>query len=204
MVYTVPDLPYDYDALEPYIDEKTMRLHHDKHHTGYVDKLNKAIAHQEELSGLAIEKLLQNIDNIPENIRQEVINNAGGHANHSLFWQTMTPNSSKEPEGRISDAIKSTFSSFSAFKEQFSQKALGVFGSGWAFLVVNENKKLEVTRQSFQNSPYMYAQNPILGIDVWEHAYYLKYQNKRADYVNAWWEVVNWKTVQENFEKAIK
>ena len=201
MAFELPELTYDYGALEPYIDEETMRLHHDKHHGGYVEKLNKALEGNDDLLDKKIEDLLREIDKVPEEIRQTVINNGGGHANHSLFWEVLKINNGESPKGKLIEEINKTFGSFENFKEKFSEKAMSVFGSGWVFLIV-ENKKLEIKRHSFQNSPYMHDHTPILGIDVWEHAYYLKYQNRRAEYIEAWWNVVNWKQVEENFESS--
>jgi Fe-Mn family superoxide dismutase len=201
MSFTLPDLPYDYKSLEPYIDKETMTIHHDKHHAGYVSKLNDAIKGRSELEGKSVEELLGMVENIDEEIRQVVINNGGGHSNHSLFWEIMSPATEKEPEGKLKEAINTTFGSFSSFKEKFSEKALSLFGSGWIFLQA-DNGKLSLKRHSFQNSPFLHGKVPILGIDVWEHAYYLKYQNRRADYIEAWWNVVNWPKVSELFEKA--
>lgn len=202
----LPDLPYEYNALEPYIDEETMHLHHDKHHAGYVEKLNKALEGHTELLNKPIEKLLADVENIDEDIRQSVINNGGGHANHSLFWEILRPSEAASeggmgPSGKLAEAIDSTFGRFEDFKTKFTEKAMGIFGSGWAFLIVKDGK-LELKRHSFQNSPYMHGNVPILGLDVWEHAYYLKYQNRRAEYVEAWWNVVNWKRVSENFNAS--
>lgn len=197
-MFKLPDLSYEYNALEPFIDEQTMHLHHDKHHAGYVDKLNTALQSHDDLSNLSIEELLSDIEKIPSEIRQTVINNGGGHANHSFFWEIMSPEKS-EPNGKLLDAINSTFTSVEKFKEEFANKGMGVFGSGWAFLILTSDKKLQLKRHSFQNSPLMQGSIPILGIDVWEHAYYLKYQNKRADYIKAWWNVVNWRKAEEIF-----
>lgn len=192
MSFELPSLSFDYNALEPYIDEETMRIHYTKHHQGYVDKLNAALEGKPELQGKTIEELLGQIDSVPSGIRQAVINNGGGHANHSFFWRILSPNSGKRPEGELGEAINRTFGSFEDFKKQFSEKAMGVFGSGWAFLIVTPEKKLSLKRHSFQNSPLMGGNTPILGLDVWEHAYYLKYQNRRAEYIEAFWNVVNW------------
>jgi Fe-Mn family superoxide dismutase len=201
MAFELPELPYSFDALEPHIDARTMEIHHTKHHQGYVDKLNKALEGHEELLKKSIEDLLINIRDVPEDIRQNVINNGGGHANHSLFWIIMGKNGGGEPTGKLADAIKKDFGSFEEFKEKFSEKAAGVFGSGWAFLIKDKNGKLSTKRHSFQNSPLMSGNTPILGIDVWEHAYYLNYQNRRPDYISAWWNVVNWDKVNELFLK---
>ena len=182
--YEVPALPYAYNALEPHIDEQTMIIHHDRHHAGYVNNLNAALEGQEDLSSKSVEDLISNLNAVPENIRTAVRNNGGGHANHSLFWTVMAPNGGGAPTGELADAINSTFGSFEAFKEQFSKAAATRFGSGWAWLVV-DNGKLAVTSTPNQDSPLMDGKTPILGVDVWEHAYYLKYQNKRPDYISA-------------------
>jgi len=199
---TLPKLPYDYNALEPYIDAQTMTIHHTKHHQAYIDKLNGTIkgTHFENMD---VNELLKKINDVPENIRTAVRNHGGGHSNHSFFWQIMAPNAGGEPHGNVGDAIKSTFSGFDKFKEEFTNAGLNRFGSGWAWLVVN-NGKLEVYSTANQDSPLMENKTPILGVDVWEHAYYLKYQNKRGDYLSAWWNVVNWKKVEEMFKKAKK
>lgn len=197
-MHKLPDLPYKYDALEPHIDAKTMEIHHSKHHAGYVANLNNALEGHEDLLKLDVSELLKKIKDVPQDIRQTVINNAGGHANHSLFWEIMAPNAGGEPNGKISEAINKDFENFDKFKEEFSTKAKTLFGSGWVFLVVDSNGKLSCKRQSFQNSPLMNGNTPILGLDIWEHAYYLKYQNKRPDYIDAWWNVVNWSQVEKN------
>lgn len=203
--FTLPKLPYDYDALEPYIDTETMRIHHTKHHQAYVDNLNKALEGSPELRTLSIEELLTKVESVPEGNRQAVINHGGGHANHSFFWKIMLQaQKTSSPEGHLKQAIEKTFGTIDKFKEEFTAKAMGVFGSGWAFLVVAEDKKLALKRQSFQNSPLMHGSIPLLGIDVWEHAYYLKYQNRRAEYISNWWNIVNWKEVGNNFTKAMR
>ncbi|RCS54945.1 superoxide dismutase [Bremerella cremea] len=199
---TLPPLPYAFDALEPYIDAKTMEIHHDKHHQGYVNKLNAALAEHPELQEMPLEKLLANLDAVPESIRTAVRNNGGGHLNHSLFWQMMTPDGGKQDKGRVGDAINKTFGSFENFQKEFAAKAGGQFGSGWAWLVVGDNGKLEVISTPNQDTPVSQGKTPILGVDVWEHAYYLKYQNLRGGYVDAWWNVVNWDFVNELFAKA--
>lgn len=196
-MFTLPELPYSYDALEPAIDQETMKIHHDKHHAAYVNNLNDAIKGNEQLSQMSIEEILKNLDQVPEDIRMKVRNNGGGHYNHSLFWTLMTPGGSAEPSGELLNAIKSTFGQFSTFKEQFSAKALGRFGSGWVWLVKNENNTLEIIDTPNQDNPISSMVTPILGLDVWEHAYYLKYKNVRADYVSAWWSVVNWDEVMK-------
>jgi len=198
MLFELPDLAYPFGSLDPYIDTQTMEIHHGKHHAGYVEKLNN------ELIGLdlklnSIDDLLGSIDKLPEDKRQSVINNGGGHANHSLFWTIMSPNPKTEPTGRLKDAIEAEFGSLDSFKEKFTTKALGVFGSGWVFLLKKDGK-LIIKRHSFQNSPLMYKSKPLMGLDVWEHAYYLKYQNRRADYIAAWWNVLDWTAVELNFD----
>lgn len=200
MAFELPDLPYAYDALEPYIDELTMKIHHDKHHQAYVDNLNKALEGNSALAAKSIEELLSNLDSVPAEIRQAVANHGGGHYNHTLFWQWLHPKPSSRPEGKLEEAINSTFGSFDNFKEQFTTKAMGVFGSGWAFLIQTPDGKLQLKRHSFQNSPIMRGNKAILGIDVWEHAYYLKYQNRRKDYIDAWWNVVNWEKISASFD----
>ncbi|SFC53358.1 superoxide dismutase, Fe-Mn family [Alkalibacterium subtropicum] len=201
MPYTLPDLPYAYDALEPTIDEETMHLHHDKHHAGYVTKTNKALENNPELAELSIEDLMKKLDSVPEDIKTAVRNNGGGHANHSLFWEILSPNGGGEPTGELADAIKETFGDFESFKEKFNAAATGRFGSGWAWLVVSDGK-LEVMNTLNQDSPYSEGKTPILGLDVWEHAYYLNYQNKRPEYVKAFWNVVNWDEVSKRYSNA--
>jgi Fe-Mn family superoxide dismutase len=199
--FTLPDLPYAYDALEPHIDEQTMRIHHDKHHAGYVKKLNAALEGNSDLQNKNVEDILRNIEQVPENIRTAVRNNGGGHANHSLFWEIMSPNGGGEPSGALADAIKKAFGDFNSFKEKFSTAAGGQFGSGWGWLVVG-NGGVDVISTANQDSPYMQGKTPILGLDVWEHAYYLKYQNKRPDYISNWWNVVNWGEVSKRYDAA--
>ena len=201
MTYTLPDLPYAYDALEPYIDEETMHLHHDKHHNTYVTNLNSAIEKYPELGEKTIEELLSDMDAIPTDIKTAVRNNGGGHANHSFFWEIMAPNAGGEPTGEIKEAINEAFGDFSSFKEEFKKAAAGRFGSGWAWLVL-ENGKLAITSTANQDSPLMEGKTPILGLDVWEHAYYLKYKNVRPDYIAAFWNVINWDEVNKRFEAA--
>ncbi|HFD3557957.1 TPA: superoxide dismutase [Enterococcus faecium] len=201
MTYTLPDLPYAYDALEPYIDEETMHLHHDKHHNTYVTNLNAAIEKYPELGEKTIEELLSDMDAIPTDIKTAVRNNGGGHANHSFFWEIMAPNAGGEPTGEIKEAINEAFGDFSSFKEEFKKAAAGRFGSGWAWLVM-ENGKLAITSTANQDSPLMEGKTPILGLDVWEHAYYLKYKNVRPDYIAAFWNVISWDEVNKRFEAA--
>lgn len=200
MSYDLPDLPYAYDALEPYIDAQTMELHHDKHHGGYVKKVNDALSGT-DWEDKSIQEVLQNLNQIPEEIRTKVRNNGGGHYNHSLFWPIMSPDGGGEPEGELADAVKAKFGEFSKFKEIFSETAGSVFGSGWAWLVV-KNGDLEITSTPNQDSPMMEGVAPIMGLDVWEHAYYLKYQNKRPEYIDNWWNVVNWMQVSENYSNT--
>ena len=200
MAYTLPPLPYPANTLEPYIDAMTMEIHHDRHHKTYVDNLNKAIEGQAALASKSIEDLLREINKVPENIRTAVRNNGGGHANHTMFWEIMAKGGG-EPTGPLADDIKKTFSDFAAFKGKIKEAALGRFGSGWAWLVL-AGGKLQVLSTANQDSPYMDGQSPILGIDVWEHAYYLKYQNKRPDYVDAWWNVVNWNAIAKRYSEG--
>ena len=201
-MYSLPELGYDYASLEPFIDAQTMEIHYTKHHATYVEKLNKALEGKDDLLQKSIEELLININDVPEDIRQAVINNGGGHANHTFFWEILKLNNGETPKGDLLEAINNKFGSLEEFKLKFNDKALTLFGSGWVFLVVNKDKELELTRQSFQNSPLMDGNIPVLGLDVWEHAYYLKYQNRRAEYVEAFWNVINWQKVEENFKKA--
>jgi len=199
-MHELPKLPYEYNALEPHIDAKTMEIHHTKHHQAYVDKLNGAIKGT-EFEAMDVNELLQKLDSLPENIRTAVRNNGGGHANHTLFWQWMGPGKGGEPSGAIGDSIKEAFGSFDKFKEVFGEAAATRFGSGWAWLIV-ENGRLGITSTPNQDTPVMDGKNVVLGLDVWEHAYYLNYQNRRPDYVAAWWNVVNWDKVNELLEKA--
>ncbi|WP_353929633.1 superoxide dismutase [Okeanomitos corallinicola TIOX110] len=200
----LPPLPYAYDALEPHIDAKTMQFHHDKHHAAYVNNLNKALDKYPELKNKTVEELLQNLDNVPADIRTTIRNNGGGHVNHSMFWKIMKPNGGGEPTGEIATAIKDNFGSFADFQKQFNQAGGGRFGSGWVWLVRNQNGKLEITTTANQDSPLMEGKYPIFGNDVWEHAYYLKYQNRRPDYLAAWWNVVNWDEINQRFADASK
>jgi Fe-Mn family superoxide dismutase len=202
MPYELPPLPYDYAALEPYIDEQTMHLHHDKHHQAYVTNLNNALQGQDAFANLPIEDLVRRINEVPENIRTAVRNNGGGHANHSMFWEIMTPGGAKEPTGDLANAINQTFGSFDAFKTQFNDAGTKRFGSGWAWLVVAQGGALQVISTANQDSPLMDGQYPVMGNDMWEHAYYLKYQNRRPEYLAAWWNVVNWDEVAKRYERA--
>lgn len=198
--FKLPPLPYAYDALEPYIDAQTMRIHHDKHHAAYVANLNKALADHPDLHSKSLEELLQDLDAIPEKIRTAVRNNGGGDYNHTLFWQLLKKDGG-EPKGALAAAMDKTFGSFNAFKEKWTKAALGQFGSGWAWLVMDGDKKLAIAPSANQDSPISHSQHPLLGIDVWEHAYYLKYQNRRSDYVAAFFHVINWDFVAERYEK---
>jgi superoxide dismutase, Fe-Mn family len=200
--FIVPPLPYAYDALSASIDSQTMMLHHDKHHAAYVKNLNEAIAMHPDLKGTPVDKLLRDLERLPKDIQTTVRNNGGGHANHTLFWSIMTPNSSGQPTGAIAQAINKTFGSFDAFKEAFNTAGTQRFGSGWAWLVLTQEGTLKVTSTANQDSPLLEGSYPILGNDLWEHAYYLKYQNRRADYLKAWWNVVNWEAVNARFEQA--
>ncbi|WP_017755802.1 superoxide dismutase [Calidifontibacillus oryziterrae] len=199
--FELPSLPYEHNALEPHIDAKTMEIHHSKHHNAYVTNLNAALEGNEELLSKSIEDLMANLDAVPEAVRTAVRNNGGGHANHSLFWTVMSPNGGGEPTGDLADAINQKFGSFDKFKEEFAKAAATRFGSGWAWLVVN-NGQLEVTSTPNQDTPLMEGKTPILGLDVWEHAYYLNYQNRRPDYISAFWNVVNWEEVTKRFNSA--
>jgi len=209
MPYELPPLPYPKDALEPYIDAQTMEIHHDKHHGAYVTNVNKAIAGKTDLENKSIEALIANLDAVPAEIRGPVRNNGGGHANHSMFWKLLAPKSGGAPSGKLADALNSTFGSFDAFKEKFEAAGLGRFGSGWAWLVANQGK-LEIVSTANQDNPIMGKAisgaegTPLLGCDVWEHAYYLKYQNRRADYLKAFWNVLNWNEVAKHYAGVAK
>ncbi len=203
-MFTLPDLSYDYKALEPYIDEETMHLHHDKHHAAYVKNVNDALAGHDDLLNMPIEELIQTLNKVPEDVRTKVRNNGGGHANHSMFWQIMAPasNAATQPTNKLSDTINQTFGDFATFQEKFTASATGRFGSGWAWLVVKDGK-LEILDTPNQDSPLMDSKGtPILCLDVWEHAYYLKYKNVRADYIKAFWNIVNWPEVSHRFSAA--
>jgi len=218
--FTLPPLPYAFDALEPHIDAKTMEIHHDRHHKAYVDNLNKAVVDFPDAGKKSVEELVKDLNSVPEKIRTAVRNNGGGHYNHSLFWQMMSKSGGGEPKGELAKAIDASFGSFSAFKDAFAKAGLGQFGSGWAWLIIDAEKKLKVIStpnqdatilpRSLQNADNslplpalrLMGSQPLLGVDVWEHAYYLKYQNKRADYIAAWWNVVNWDFVTESYLKA--
>jgi len=201
MAFTLPELAYAYDALEPHIDARTMEIHHTKHHQAYINNANAALEGH-PMASKSVEEVLQNLDAVPADKKQGIINNAGGHANHSLFWTILAPNAGGSPSGDLANAIDSTFGSFDEFKEKFAAAAATRFGSGWAWLVVNKDGGLEVTSTANQDSPLMNGQTPILGLDVWEHAYYLNYQNRRPDYVKSFWNVVNWSKVAEYYAAA--
>jgi superoxide dismutase, Fe-Mn family len=198
MAHSVPPLPYDYNALEPHIDEQTMRIHHDKHHAAYVNNLNAALEKHPELANKSVEDLVKGINTVPEDIRTAVRNNGGGHVNHTMFWEIMGPGKGGDPTGRIGDAIKASFGDFATFKTQMNDAGVKRFGSGWAWLI-DAGGKLVIESTANQDSPLMEGKKPLLGIDVWEHAYYLKYQNRRPDYLAAWWSVVNWDAVNARF-----
>jgi len=198
MAFTLPPLPYDFSALEPHIDAKTMEIHHGKHHQTYVNNLNAAIEKAPELASKSIDDLMRNVNTLPEAVRTPIRNNGGGHWNHSMFWQIMAPKAGGEPGGALGAAIKSAFGDFAKFREQFSAAGVGRFGSGWAWLI-NTGGKLSIASTPNQDNPLMEGQKAVMGLDVWEHAYYLKYQNRRPDYINAWWNVVNWKEVEKRF-----
>lgn len=201
MAYELPDLPYNYDALEPHIDEKTMRIHHGKHHQGYTNKVNAALEGT-KFASLPIEEVLTQIDEIPSDKKQAVINNGGGYANHKLFWEVLSPNGGGTPDGDVAKAIDKKFGSFDKFKEEFTNAAATQFGSGWGWLCVDGSGNLKVISTPNQNSPIMDGLTPILGVDVWEHAYYLNYQNRRPDYLAAFWNIVNWDQVEKNYQDA--
>ncbi|GAJ26404.1 manganese superoxide dismutase [Liquorilactobacillus sucicola DSM 21376 = JCM 15457] len=203
MAYTLPDLPYDYSALEPYIDEQTMRLHHDKHHQTYVNNLNAALKDHPELSELPVEDLVRQLDKVPEGIKKAVRNGGGGHANHSLFWKLLSPHFDTAPEGALRTAIEQRFGDLEKFKQQFTEAALSVFGSGWAWLVKDNAGELKIVTTPNQDSPLSDGLFPVLGLDVWEHAYYLKYQNRRPEYVEAFWHIVNWHEAARLFDSEL-
>ena len=200
-MHTVPSLAYAFDALEPHIDAKTMEIHHDKHHAAYVAKLNAALEGHADLAAKPLEDLLRGLDSLPESIRTAVRNHGGGHANHTLFWEIMGPNAGGSPTGKLAEAIDRDFGGFAAFQEKLNNAAANQFGSGWGWLVASGGK-LEVLARPNQDSPLMEGKTPLLGVDVWEHAYYLKYQNRRPDYLSAWWNVVNWSAVAGKFQHA--
>ena len=201
MAFTLPDLPYGFDALEPHIDTATMQIHHGKHHQAYINNLNAAIEKAPELAGKSLDELVRGVNSVPESVRTAVRNNGGGHWNHSMFWKWMAPNAGGEPEGEVARAIKDAFGGFDKFKEQWSAAGAGRFGSGWVWLL-NDGGKLSITSTPNQDNPLMDGKSaPILGLDVWEHAYYLRYQNKRPDYITAFWNVINWEEVEAGFSR---
>ena len=204
MAFELPKLSYPYDALEPYIDATTMEIHHTKHHGGYVKNLNAALEKYPEWASKSIEDILKDLDNIPEDIRTTVRNNGGGHYNHSIFWTIMGPNGGGEPSGKLAESIDKTFGSFDKFKEEFSNAAATRFGSGWAWLVLDNYGHLSILSTPNQDNPITYSLKPVLGLDVWEHAYYLKYQNKRPEYIQAWWNIVNWEEVNIRYEMLLQ
>jgi Fe-Mn family superoxide dismutase len=199
MSFEVPQLPYDYSALEPHIDTQTMQIHHDKHHAAYVSNLNKALESAPELAGKSIGEIVSNLSSVPEKIRQAVINNGGGHYNHTLFWEIMGPKGGGEPKGDLAKAIEAAFGNYEGLREKVNNAGLTRFGSGWAWLVADKSGQLQVLSTANQDNPLSTGLQPILGVDVWEHAYYLKYQNRRADYLSAWWNVVNWDAVAARY-----
>ena len=201
MAFELPPLPYDYNALEPHIDTQTMQIHHDKHHAAYVTNLNNALGNH-EFASLAVDDVVRRINEVPENIRTAVRNNGGGHSNHSMFWQIMKPNGGGAPTGALANAIQSTFGSFDAFKAAFNDAGVKRFGSGWAWLILDKSGKLQVISTANQDSPLMDGLYPVMGNDVWEHAYYLKYQNRRPDSLNAWWNVVNWDEIARRYSQG--
>ncbi len=203
MAYELPPLPYDYTALEPHIDEQTMHLHHDKHHQAYVNNVNTALQGQSQFENMSVDDLMRKLNSVPENIRAAVRNNGGGHANHSMFWQIMKPNGGGEPTGDLASAISSAFGSFDQLKAAFNDAGAKRFGSGWAWLVIGADGKLAVTSTANQDSPLTDGLFPVMGNDVWEHAYYLKYQNRRPDYLAAWWNVVNWDEIAKRFAQGM-
>ena len=202
MAYELPPLPYDYSALEPYIDTQTMQIHHDKHHQTYVTNVNNALQGHDQLAAMSVDDLLRNMNQVPESIRTAVQNNAGGHSNHSMFWNIMKPNGGGEPTGDLASAIQQVFGSFDAFKTAFNDAGTKRFGSGWAWLVLDSSGKLQVISTANQDSPLMSGMYPVMGNDVWEHAYYLKYQNRRPEYLNAWWNVVNWDEIARRYAQG--
>jgi Fe-Mn family superoxide dismutase len=204
MAFALPPLPYDYNALEPHIDEQTMRIHHDKHHAAYVNNLNAALEGHADLQAKTVEQIAGDLKSVPESIRTAVRNNGGGHVNHTLFWELMRPGGAKEPTGTLGDAIDRTFGGLAQFKEQFGKACVGRFGSGWGWLSLDGKGTVAIESTPNQDSPLMDGKTPILGCDVWEHAYYLKYQNRRPDYVAAWWNVVNWTEVGKRYDQARK
>jgi superoxide dismutase, Fe-Mn family len=202
MAYELPPLPYPSNALEPHIDAKTMEIHHDKHHQAYITNANKALEGHPDLAAKPVDELLADLSKVPESIRTVIRNNAGGHSNHIFFWKIIGPNAGGSPKGKLAEAINSTFGSFDQFKGELEKAGIGRFGSGWAWLVVNKEGKLQITSTANQDTPISDGLTPVIGVDVWEHAYYLLYQNRRPDYLKAWWNVVNWDQAEKNFQAA--
>jgi superoxide dismutase, Fe-Mn family len=202
MAYELPPLTYPFNALEPHIDAKTMEIHHDKHHQAYITNANKALEGHPDLAAKPVGELLADLNKVPESIRTVIRNNAGGHSNHTFFWKIIGPNAGGAPKGKLAGAINSTFGSFDQFKEELQKAGVGRFGSGWAWLVVNKEGKLQITSTANQDTPISEGLKPVIGVDVWEHAYYLLYQNLRPDYIKAWWNVVNWDQAETNFQAA--
>jgi superoxide dismutase, Fe-Mn family len=202
MAYELPPLPYPSNALEPHIDAKTMEIHHDKHHQAYITNANKALEGHPDLAAKPVDELLADLSKVPESIRTVIRNNAGGHSNHTFFWKIIGPNAGGNPKGKLAEAINSTFGGFDQFKGELEKAGVGRFGSGWAWLVVNKEGKLQITSTANQDSPISEGLTPVIGVDVWEHAYYLLYQNRRPDYLKAWWNVVNWDQAEKNFQAA--
>jgi superoxide dismutase, Fe-Mn family len=202
MAYELPPLPYPSNALEPHIDAKTMEIHHDKHHQAYITNANKALEGHPDLAAKPVDELLADLSKVPESIRTAIRNNAGGHSNHTFFWKIIGPNAGGNPKGKLAEAINSTFGGFDQFKGELEKAGVGRFGSGWAWLVVNKEGKLQITSTANQDSPISEGLTPVIGVDVWEHAYYLLYQNRRPDYLKAWWNVVNWDQAEKNFQAA--
>jgi Fe-Mn family superoxide dismutase len=200
--FMLPPLPYAYSALEPHIDSETMKFHHDKHHAAYVKKLNEAVNKHSQLANKSVEDLIKNLDSVPEDVRTTIRNNGGGHLNHTMFWEIMGPNAGGEPKGAIAQAITKKFGSFASFQEKFNEAGKSHFGSGWVWLVLDKNRQLQITSTANQDSPLMEGSFPIMGNDVWEHAYYLKYRNKRDEYLKQWWNVVNWNEVNKRYQQA--
>lgn len=201
MKFELPELNYAYDALEPHIDKMTMEIHHTKHHKAYVDNLNKALEGHEKYQEMSIKELIKSLDELPESIRTAVRNNGGGHLNHKMFWKIMSPDGGGNPVGEVAKKIDEDLGGFEKFKEDFKKAALGRFGSGWAWLVLDEDGKLAIISTPNQDNPLSEGKKPLLGIDVWEHAYYLKYQNKRADYIDSWWNIIDWNKIEEKYNK---
>ena len=200
MTFKLPELNYSYEALEPHIDKRTMEIHHTKHHQAYIDKLNQALEKYPEFQNMEIEEILKSLDKLPEDIRTAVRNNGGGHYNHDLFWKIMSPDSEKKPVGELAEKINEKFGDFESFKAKFKEAGIGRFGSGWSWLVLSEDKSIDIVSTPNQDNPMSEGKEVIFGLDVWEHAYYLKYMNKRPDYIEAWWNVVNWKVIEERYQ----